>query len=779
MNRVMDGLLLQVEGTSAVARDDVLFGVLLAGLACSALLLLSMLTTSWGDRRAASKAFVLSLLVHVSCFAGLIVLMSRLEYVSLAELLQGGEEQTQILQAFPDAEPFHAAASSERPVWERVLPADSVPVERRRVDPLSLESVATPERNVAPEERTLASVADPTPLPDSSDPTPAAAPSETDPSEAPLLASNPPATVVPDAVVPESRAEAAASRGPSRQRVTLPGDTERPSAQPQPRRGDPGEVAIAAPGVSALPGANVASDVRAPDAPRAADAGNAGAVRGARVGPAPEPVPMLAESGGGVESSGDASRNPESSGTATAAQSLRTGTVRTSPGEATPRVERTRPSSGSRSPVTVATTRGAVGIGPVDDTRPAPTAQTVPSRAGAVTRDAGVPGRLGLRKLSQTPEVAFERGASQETLEAVEQSLVWLARNQEPDGRWDSSNHGGGRIRGDYDTPRGEQPVVGRTFGTGDVRDREYAGVEADAGVTGLALLTFLAHGHNHDDGKYSRTVEAGLGWLIARQEPNGYLGGLATRHARMYCHGMATYALAEAYAMQRDKTFDTRLRRPLERAVAYILDQQNPDDGGWRYDKGQVSDMSMFGWQLMALKSAYEALGVPMPDEPRRKMIGFLVDRSIGSKKGLAGYGVNEDVTIGTRPTLSMTAEALFCKQMLGIQRNDPQCLQALDYLSAQPPRRSNWNLYYWYYATLAMRSHGGDYWKEWNEALRDVLVAEQRTQGPHAGSWDPIGPWGPYGGRVYSTCLASLCLQVYWRYPSVAPRETPFGSR
>ena len=45
-------------------------------------------------------------------------------------------------------------------------------------------------------------------------------------------------------------------------------------------------------------------------------------------------------------------------------------------------------------------------------------------------------------------------------------------------------------------------------------------------------------------------------------------------------------------------------------------------------------------------------------------------------------------------------------------------------------------------------------------------VLVAEQVTKGQNVGSWDPKGPWGPYGGRVYSTAMAALCLEVYARY-------------
>lgn len=50
-----------------------------------------------------------------------------------------------------------------------------------------------------------------------------------------------------------------------------------------------------------------------------------------------------------------------------------------------------------------------------------------------------------------------------------------------------------------------------------------------------------------------------------------------------------------------------------LAKAVQYILDVQNPKDGGWRYLPGQRGDMSMFGWQLMALRGA-EVAGIGIP---------------------------------------------------------------------------------------------------------------------------------------------------------------------
>ena len=41
------------------------------------------------------------------------------------------------------------------------------------------------------------------------------------------------------------------------------------------------------------------------------------------------------------------------------------------------------------------------------------------------------------------------------------------------------------------------------------------------------------------------------------------------------------------------------------------------------------------------------------------------------------------------------------------------------------------------------------------------------QESTGPHSGSWPPAASeWGNRGGRIYSTTLATLTLEVYYRY-------------
>jgi len=353
-----------------------------------------------------------------------------------------------------------------------------------------------------------------------------------------------------------------------------------------------------------------------------------------------------------------------------------------------------------------------------------------------------------LRTAPDRTSVAERLGATGESEEAVGAALKWLAANQEPDGRWDASEHGAGR----------EQFVA--------ERDRQGAGIEADTGVTGLALLAFLASGHTHREGPYRENVRLGLQYLLRAQAGDGNLAGNATAYAKMYCHSMAAFALSEAYGM----TGDQRLYPSVRRAVNFTIAAQDPSGGGWRYNPGDPGDTSQCGWQLMALKSA-ELAGIPIPVQTRNGLIRYLRKAASGTHGGKSSYRPGERVS---RP---MTAEALVCWQFLGMPREHPAGNEAGDFLLGELPGPGTANLYYWYYGTLGMYQLQGDYWRPWNEALQRTLVESQRKTGALAGSWDPSTVWGAYGGRIYSTALATLCLEVYYRflplYVNAAPAD------
>ncbi len=53
--------------------------------------------------------------------------------------------------------------------------------------------------------------------------------------------------------------------------------------------------------------------------------------------------------------------------------------------------------------------------------------------------------------------------------------------------------------------------------------------------------------------------------------------------------------------------------------------------------------------------------------------------------------------------------------------------------------------------------------------------IASATKTKGCRRGSWDPTGRWSPQGGRVYSTALAVLTLEVYYRYKSERAKVYP----
>ncbi|HEY4231864.1 MAG TPA: hypothetical protein VGM76_00420 [Lacipirellulaceae bacterium] len=352
---------------------------------------------------------------------------------------------------------------------------------------------------------------------------------------------------------------------------------------------------------------------------------------------------------------------------------------------------------------------------------------------------------------------AEQGGGGRDTESAVNAALAWLAQSQSPDGRWDASRFGAGR----------EMAVLGQ--------DRGGAGADADAGVSALALLAFLGAGQSQHAGDNQATVRKGLDYLVRGQAADGNLGGDAGLYARMYCHSMATFALAEALAM----TGDPALRSPVERAVDYSLRAQNPSTGGWRYRPGDLGDTSQLGWQLMALWSA-ERAGISVPPQTWTGADRFLRSVRRGQVGGLASY--RSDSPAST----SMTAEALYCRQLatetLGGIGDDAAAVEATRHLIQSVPEPGRVNLYYWYYASLALHrqqqlsDQNAAAWQAWNNAMSGVLLAKQTSEGAEAGSWAPECIWGGYGGRVYSTALSTLCLEVYYRYapPALQPDWT-----
>ena len=355
-------------------------------------------------------------------------------------------------------------------------------------------------------------------------------------------------------------------------------------------------------------------------------------------------------------------------------------------------------------------------------------------------------------------------GGSGLTESAVELGLKWLADHQDvdADGRWDCDDFAK------------HDPADDKCDGPG--------GALYDVGVTGLSLLAFLGAGYTDRgsarENKYAKNVRNALRFLMQNQDDDGCFGSRSSRHF-MYNHAIAGLAMTEAYWMTRNP----RYKKPAQEALNFIAHARNPYLA-WRYEpRGGENDTSVTGWMVMTLKSGkFGGLDIdPDAFEGARQWIDKMTDPEFGQ------VGYNMPGGTAARPeglqdkfppekSQSMTAVGMLTRIFLGEDpRTSEMIRKGADLCLESPPR---WNpddgsidMYYWYYATLAMFQVSGRHWKAWNKHMKEAIVKHQhpRGLGSRTGSWDPIGPWGNDGGRVYSTAVMVMCLEVYYRYDRV----------
>ncbi|MDA8743264.1 squalene--hopene cyclase [Rubripirellula amarantea] len=381
---------------------------------------------------------------------------------------------------------------------------------------------------------------------------------------------------------------------------------------------------------------------------------------------------------------------------------------------------------------------------------PPPTTRVTDLPDASATK-ANVPGAIAndfAARVGQAKTIALRQtGGDENTEAAVEAALAFLCRSQRSDGAWDPAASGAGR----------ERAPLGMT--------RAGAGTKCESALTGLSLLALLGAGHTHQEGQHADHVYRGLAYLIQKQKPDGSLAGDATIYANTYSHGMAALAMGEAAAITQDPSAVDATNR----AIGFTRRMQNPSTGGWRYKRGDPGDLSQLGWQAMVLDAGFRA-GVTLDRNSIAGIERFLLSVRMGTTGGLASY------RRGEAPSRTMTAEALATRLLIGEKVPAMEIREAENYLLAQLPGVGQDNYYYWYYATLALHQLQDDAWRKWNTALKDRLLSTQRPDG----SWPDTTVWGGYGGTVYTTAMATLCLEAYYRHtirderPQVAQEST-----
>lgn len=344
----------------------------------------------------------------------------------------------------------------------------------------------------------------------------------------------------------------------------------------------------------------------------------------------------------------------------------------------------------------------------------------------------------------------------------LERGLEWLSIHQSPDGRWDTDGF----------MSRGDPNKGALCDGKGSAM--------YDVGVTGLALLSYLGAGHTHREGQYKMTVRKGLKWLKSQQDAEGCFGSRGDPHFT-YNHAVAALAMAEAYGMTKSGLW----KGPAQRGIDFVMASQNPYKA-WRYGvRPGDNDTSVTGWMVMALKSA-KMSGLDVNDTALQWARDFVVSMT-DEDTGRVGYTKRGERPVRAEGRLeqfpadeseALTAVGIMTRIFAGEDPRTSAAIKAGNELMSKrlpvwEPKTGKVDMYYWYYASLALFQSGGPEWVAWSGKMKRSMADTQRTDGNFAGSWDPVGPWGEDGGRVYSTALMTLCMEVYFRYPRV------FGTR
>ena len=342
-----------------------------------------------------------------------------------------------------------------------------------------------------------------------------------------------------------------------------------------------------------------------------------------------------------------------------------------------------------------------------------------------------------------TSSVVFAEGEWEVTPaseRALQKGLEWLARNQGPEGNWNSNN----------------------------------------LGLVGMGALAFLSAGYLPGRGRYGNTVQRALNYMTRNAKPSGLLN-IANAQHDMYNHGLAAFALGQAYGMTNDKA----LNKVLDKALKLISNTQ-AEDGGWDYRarrQGRGHDLSLVVMQAKALRGAMDS-GLEVSPEvvgsaiqsvrryykPRSGKNGLTNPKAAMLEAGQFTYN-------GGGGTLAMAAAGVVCLQEFG-QYGDWRIGKNLDVIqaaigkAAKPGSRNGsvpcGDAYTLYYVGQALYQVGGKRWRESYPRLRDYLVASQMLS---AGESSQDGLWrggrvGGVPGDMYGTAVACFVLSMPNRY-------------
>jgi hypothetical protein len=318
-------------------------------------------------------------------------------------------------------------------------------------------------------------------------------------------------------------------------------------------------------------------------------------------------------------------------------------------------------------------------------------------------------------------------GGNEKCEEAVLKSLRWMKETQSKEGSW-----GGG----------------------------------TKVAYTGLALLAFLGHCETPTSEEFGECVTKAILFLVNNcQKQKGRMGANLQDKHWSYSHAIATYAIAEAYTFCSQQSINLPgLKDSVQQSVQWIIDNQNKS-GGWEYAYeeagGRGGDMSITAWQMQALKAAKHT-GLEFRN--MRGCISKALKYCATCQAGSGGFGYAGPSPLGKHATLTGAGALCFQQHKGAANSNARKGMRYIDKESKFDYKAGPCNLYEHYYSSQAAMNNGGKSWVQYNAMFRDQLLDNQNKDGSWPSPQEP-GP-GAKGAPIYVTSLATLMLEVYYRF-------------
>ncbi len=267
--------------------------------------------------------------------------------------------------------------------------------------------------------------------------------------------------------------------------------------------------------------------------------------------------------------------------------------------------------------------------------------------------------------------------------------------------------------------------------------------------VTALACMALVSAGNVPGRGKYGRHVALGVQWLLSKvREEDGYITHAGSR---MYSHAFATLFLAEIYGMTRNPEIKPRLRR----AVDLLVNSQNKE-GGWRYQPIPVdADLSVTVSTLQALRAARN-VGITVPLDTIHRATLYVTrcaTRRGFSYQSVTDYGIND-----TRVSFALTACGVVSLFSAGLY-DSREVREGLRMLPTWRHTLIPGRLHYYYghyYAAQAFYMAGQEHWAAYYPSVRAEILRMQHGD----------GHWEDDVGRNYATAMAAIVLQMPCEY-------------